>query len=123
MTIITIAEDDHSSRLILEKIVEDMGYTALLFADGRECWNFLQLNGQRVGLLITDLMMPEMDGHALIKTLRAHKKTSHIPVVVQSAYIGVSGISALLDEGANAVVAKPIDSTELKNYIQQLVIT
>ncbi len=122
MSLIVIAEDDHSSRLILEKIVEDLGHTPLLFVNGEQAWHFLQHNGHRIGLLITDLMMPDMDGHALIKTQRAHKKTSHIPVIVQSAYIGVNGIASLLDEGANAVVAKPLDSVEIKQYIKELVI-
>lgn len=121
MALIAIAEDDPSSRLILETLVEQAGHTPLVFGDGQAAWNFLQHNGQRVALVITDLMMPEMDGAALIKTLRAHKKTADIPVIVQSAYIGVNGIASLLDIGANAVLPKPIDNKELQSYLVQFV--
>ena len=66
---ILIAEDNAVSRKLLEKVVVNFGYRVLVAENGRKAWELFQQN--RVSMVITDWMMPEMDGIALCKKIRS----------------------------------------------------
>ena len=85
--------------------------------NGRVAWEILQDNHDGIDLVITDLMMPEMDGHELIVKIREDIKTAKKPIIVQSAYLGVKGTRELMEQGADAVIPKPIDGQYLMDHI------
>lgn len=120
MAMIAVAEDDLVSRMMIHAIISKMGHTALLFRDGSAAWQFLEDNPKLVSLLVTDLMMPEMDGHELIQKVRSSDKLKELPIIVESAYVGVKGIAALLEEGATVVLSKPIEAIALQKYVSDL---
>ena len=117
MGLVLVAEDDASTMFVICSVIKRMGHSALRASNGRIAWEILQDNHDLVDLLITDLMMPEMDGHDLIHNIRQDIKTAKLPIIVQSAYLGVKGTRNLMEEGVDAVIPKPIDGKYLMDHI------
>jgi CheY-like chemotaxis protein len=115
---VLIAEDDPISQRFVSAIVERMGHCPVASPNGRHAWESLCAEN-RFGLLITDIMMPGMDGTTLIRTLRADQRFQDLPVVVMSAFIGVTEISTLLGIGATWFMPKPVERTVLEDYVKR----
>jgi CheY-like chemotaxis protein len=75
------------------------------------------LNHEDIDLVITDVMMPEMDGIELVQQIRKQEPTQKLPIIVISAYIGVNATHEVLEKGASAFMVKPIEAQALKQYI------
>jgi signal transduction histidine kinase len=71
-------------------------------------------------LIITDLMMPEVDGLELTRRLRADIRTRHIPIVMLTARADLEDRLAGLDTGVNAYLAKPFSPRELLSTVRSL---
>ncbi|GAB3320019.1 hypothetical protein GCM10027299_13320 [Larkinella ripae] len=81
----------------------------------------LQLAQQQVpDLVITDLMMPKMDGYAVCATLKRDERTSHIPVVMLTARVDLESKLEGLETGADVYLAKPFNQRELRVQITNL---
>jgi CheY-like chemotaxis protein len=116
MAKILIAEDDRISQKLAAKIVEELGHTAFVSPHGTHASETLMANND-FDLLLTDIMMPEMDGQQLIKTLRGDQQFNDLPIIIMSAVVGISDISNLLKLGATLFLAKPLEREELQDYI------
>jgi two-component system response regulator VicR len=87
---VLIVDDDPFIRDFLSDVLEDAGYTVLTAADGRAALALLRR--QPVALVVTDLMMPYVNGIDLFRQLRAEPATAELPVIVMSAaYAGAQG--------------------------------
>jgi Response regulator containing CheY-like receiver, AAA-type ATPase, and DNA-binding domains len=113
---VLIAEDDPVSQRFVAAIVERLGFCALVSPNGRHAWETLTAENS-ISMLITDIMMPGMDGSTLIRTLRAEERFRELPVLVMSAFIGVSEISGLLGIGATWFMPKPVERSVLEEYV------
>ena len=71
-------------------------------------------------VIITDLMMPEADGHQLVKSLKADKKTRKIKIVVFSALAAEEDMVKAFDEGADAYLTKPTPLKVLRRQVDRL---
>ncbi|MBF0482895.1 MAG: response regulator [Desulfovibrionaceae bacterium] len=118
MARILIAEDDPTSRIICYKIVEKLGHTPLVSPDGEHAYQTL-LADNRIDILITDVMMPKMDGKMLIKTLRGHSELASLPIIIMSAVVGVEDISDMIKFDADLFLQKPINSEDVADYIER----
>lgn len=118
MSKILIAEDDRISQKLAVKIVEEMGHMAFVSPHGKHAYEALMASND-FDLLITDIMMPEMDGRQLIQTLRGDQQFRQFPIIIMSAVVGVSEISNLLKLGATLFLAKPLDRREIQEYIKR----
>ncbi|MDH6534355.1 signal transduction histidine kinase/CheY-like chemotaxis protein/AraC-like DNA-binding protein [Parabacteroides sp. PM5-20] len=76
---------------------------------------------QSPALIITDIMMPQMDGWEFIQTIKANKFTKHIPLVVVSAKITEKEQAEGLDLGADAYITKPFSPLVLTSTINRLI--
>ena len=114
---ILIAEDDRITQKVVRHIVEGMGYTAFVSPHGKHAYEALKAENA-FDLLITDVMMPEMDGKHLIQTLRGDTQFSDLPIIIMSAVVSVRDIEDVLNLGANRFVAKPLDMTALQQTIE-----
>lgn len=104
-----IAEDEKSLSKALLAIVEKDGYSADAVYDGVEAMDYLETNNYDA--MILDIMMPKMDGFAVLKTLR--EKENPIPVLILSARSETDDKVAGLDGGANDYLTKPFSPKEL----------
>ena len=118
MARILIAEDDFSTRSTIGLMLGRLGHIPIYSPDGQHAYESLQADDS-IELLITDVMMPRMDGRALIKTLRGTERLRRLPVIVISAVVGPRDIADLLDLGASRFQPKPLNMAELKENIAE----
>ena len=114
---IVLAEDDRQVRKVMTKMVEAMGYVCLQSSSGMRALHLLEDN-PGVSLLITDMVMPELNGEELIKIVRGREETRNLPIVIISGLTGYDEIAHLLDLGASRFLSKPIDRTMLEDCLK-----
>jgi CheY-like chemotaxis protein len=68
-------------------------------------------------LIITDIMMPVVDGIKLLNSLREDQKTARIPVIATTSFIKKSNVKSLLSLGFSAVITKPIDRNAIVDAV------
>ncbi|MBT3368366.1 MAG: response regulator [Nitrospina sp.] len=113
---ILIAEDNAVSRKLLEKVVVNFGYRVLVAENGRKAWELFQQN--RVSMVITDWMMPEMDGIALCKKIRSSSVKNYTYIIVVTAKDQKQDFIEALEAGADDHLSKPFDPDDLKIRIK-----
>ena len=107
---ILIVEDHKEIREYLRHILKDE-YRVCEAQDGRAALEVVKR--RKIDLIISDLMMPSMDGFALVSELKTDKNHSKIPVLVLSARAVPSEKLDLLEKGADAILYKPCEKREL----------
>ena len=115
---ILIIEDNDELRRFLAMILRDC-YHVLEAGDGRQG---LEIIGRELpDLIVSDVMMPEMDGISLLAAVKVNRDTSHIPVILLSAKASVDDRVRGLEYGADDYIAKPFNSAYLKARIESLI--
>lgn len=117
MSTILIAEDDYASSKLLLKVCQGLGHTAIVSPNGQHALETLQFN--EIDLLITDIMMPLLDGRDLMRKLRASEQYKDLPIIVVSAYVGPQDVAELLSIGATFVIMKPTRPDEVREYVER----
>src|SRR3982750_461792 len=108
-----IVDDELAVLEMLGNIVEDLGHEPLYAANGEEAWDTLINLFELPALVITDRMMPMMNGAELIHRLRNSHRLRHFPVIRMSA-AGDAGTGHL----ANCFIRKPFDLRVLEDEIR-----
>jgi two-component system cell cycle response regulator len=108
-----IAEDDLTSRTMLELITRRWGYQVEAVADGEQAWEALQ-RPDPPRLLLLDWMMPRLDGISLCQRIRATESSDPPFIILLTARTETADIVAGLEAGANDYVAKPFANAELQ---------
>ncbi len=108
---ILIVEDVPHILQFLEMTLKFKGYPVLLAANGQEALEYIAR--ERPALVITDILMPKMDGFALAQKLRTDPKTRSIPIIFLSAtYVTPEDKEFALKLGAARFLEKPVDIEE-----------
>lgn len=110
---ILIAEDDPISRRILEANLLEWGYEVMVASDGGEAWEIIQ-QPESPSLIISDWMMPRMDGLALCREIRNLEKSKYIYFIILTAKGEKRDIIEGLEAGADDFLTKPFNQEELK---------
>lgn len=120
MTTILIVEDEDLLREGVQEVLEMNGYVVIGAADGIEALQWL--SETQVDLVVTDLVMPNMDGVDFVAKLR--ERYAHLPVIVVSgsshSVMARYGLKSIDVPGANASLFKPFKSQELLAKIAEL---
>jgi two-component system cell cycle response regulator len=109
---VLIAEDDLDSRELLAWILEKLGYQVVATTNGKEAWDAFRKS--RFRLVISDVLMPEIDGLELCRRIRKHKQSKYTYIIMITALIGKKDYLEGMDAGADDFVTKPFDPDELK---------
>ncbi len=103
---VLVVEDDRSMRVLLQKILQTAGHHVAVAANGVEAMKLL--DKERPQLIVTDWMMPDMDGITLCKKLRARDDYRDVYIIVETAQESQEKLVEAFEAGADDYVLKPI---------------
>lgn len=116
---ILIVDDDPIQRRLLEEAVKRFGYSARVVEDGVQAVDVMRgPESGDIDLIILDLVMPELDGHAVLAKLREAGNAT--PVIVQTAHGGIDTVVGAMRAGAQDFVVKPISPERLEISIRNV---
>ncbi|MFQ5863998.1 MAG: PP2C family protein-serine/threonine phosphatase [bacterium] len=113
---ILIADDDKDTRLLVSKTLEQWGHEALSAANGLEAWELLQKH--QISFVISDWMMPKMDGLELCRHIRATNFPRYIFIILLTAKNDKNDLIEGMEAGADDFIVKPFNRGELKVRIR-----
>jgi len=115
---VLVVDDEETVCNVISEILETIGFESHRAYSAAEALSFLDENSP--DLILTDVMMPDIDGLTLIYKIRCATESANVPIVVISAIATTSDREAALSAGASAFLAKPFSSQELKEIIRPL---
>ena len=116
---VLIAEDDAVSRLMLRRSIEQLGHECLVAEDGDVAWELFRRH--EVDVVVSDWMMPGLDGPELCRRVRAHPSPTYTYFVLLTSLDGKRYLMAGLEAGADDYLTKPFDRDELRARLQTAV--
>lgn len=108
---ILVADDDLLSRMLLQKLIEKLGYSTGVAEDGKQAFEMLKTGDYR--MVISDWMMPEMDGVTLCRKIRERENNKYIYIILLTAKDRKGDIIEGLNAGADDYMIKPFVPEEL----------
>jgi class 3 adenylate cyclase/CheY-like chemotaxis protein len=115
---IVIAEDSRTQGLVLKKALESRGHVVHWGHTGAEALDLARRH--RPDLVVSDVEMPELDGHELCRAIKADRDLRATPVLLLTSLAKTSDILAGLRNGADAYVTKPYDPPQVIDRIDHL---
>jgi two-component system chemotaxis response regulator CheY len=123
-----IVEDDFSSRILLQELLAPYGQCHIA-VNGREAVSAYRIAldaGQPYDLVCLDIMMPEMDGHAALKEMRALEElkgidSTHGAKIIMTTSLGdVKNVAAAYQALCDGYLLKPVDKRKLLGLLDEL---
>ncbi|MEA5601775.1 ATP-binding protein [Nostoc sp. UHCC 0252] len=114
---ILIADDKWENRSVIVNLLEPVGFTVVEAGNGQEAW--VQSLAHEPDIIITDLVMPILDGFELIRRLRQSGPFKEIPVIASSASVFAVDQHKSIDVGADAFLPKPVEAENLLEMLRQ----
>ncbi|MDD5307812.1 MAG: response regulator [Deltaproteobacteria bacterium] len=108
---ILVVEDSATQLAALRFLLEGAGFSVVTATNGREGLAAAKANA--IDLVISDIVMPEMDGYALCKALRANEALRHLPVILLTSLADPRDVIHGLESGANNFICKPYNERAL----------
>ena len=100
-------EDDRANRILVRRVLEAQGYRVLEAENGMQGLEIAQ--NERLGAILMDIHMPEMDGFEVMARLRALPETALVPVIALTAMVMKGDRERTLEAGCSGYIQKPID--------------
>ncbi|MEH2115246.1 hybrid sensor histidine kinase/response regulator [Nostoc sp.] len=114
---ILMVDDRWENRTVITNLLQPLGFNVVEASNGKEGLEIAI--ALKPDLIITDLLMPEMDGFELIKHLRHTPEIQNVKIIVSSASVFESDKHRSLEAGGNAFLTKPIQVDELLHQLEQ----
>jgi len=104
--LVMVVDDEGIYRMELINILKEVDADAIEAVDGISAMSSIRV--KKPDILFTDIQMPNMDGFALIKTLRNNPETNTIPIIALSGQVGANIREKAIKAGANGFISKPV---------------
>jgi len=119
-TKVLIVDDSNTNNLLLQSILEMEGISSHVTCSGKEAFDYLKI--EKPGLILLDIMMPNVDGFTVLEKIKKNSEINQIPVVFITAKNDDGLKQKALDAGAKDLIQKPIDLNEVVTIIKHLII-
>lgn len=116
---VVIVDDDRSLREMLEILLKREGYNIESFENGVEAIEWIKENKERIDVVISDILMPKMDGIALLENIREIDKD--ISIIMITANTRIDYAIEALKRGAYDYITKPFNNDELKIIVKNAI--
>jgi CheY-like chemotaxis protein len=113
---VLVVEDDRLNRNLICKVLRNEGHQVVEAHDGAEALELLYL--QRFDLVITDFVMPRLNGLKLAEQL--HPLQPRLPIIFITGYLSAISGKAILDDNVAEVIPKPFELDVLRSTVQRL---
>ena len=114
---ILVVDDTAQNRRLMEAVLSPLGHDVLSAASGREALDLI--TAEPPDLVLLDIVMPEMDGYEVCRTLRADPTTQMLPIIMLTSSGDQDKVGAI-DAGADDFIARPFDPHELLARVRSL---
>ncbi len=114
---ILVVDDSETNLVLLEAILEDVGFNIQTAYSAVEALEQLKKNIPNIILL--DLLMPNENGFNLLKKLKSNENYNQIPIIIVTAFANTENKIIAKDLGAEDVIEKPIDIPEFLNKVNK----
>jgi adenylate cyclase len=111
---VLVVDDSRLNRQTLAGLLGGLGHDVIEAEDGRVALDLLGEDGAGIDVVLLDLVMPELDGFAVLATIRGNAALSRIPVIVVSGLDDLDGIVRCVEMGAADYLPRPIKPTLLR---------
>lgn len=118
MTKIMVVDDDPEATDLLESILQQQGYQTVAINESKSAVSLAE--HERPNMFLLDLMMPEVDGFKLCRTLRGHRDFFFTPIVIVTALNDNDSRAVAFGAGANDYITKPYHARDLIAKIKEL---
>ncbi|PHJ58630.1 histidine kinase [Nostoc linckia z18] len=115
---ILIADDKWENRSVILNLLEPVGFTVIEASQGEEAWE--KVLAHKPDLIITDLVMPILDGFGFINRLRQWEQFQKIPIIASSASVFAIDQHKSIDVGADAFLPKPVEAEVLLEMLRKI---
>ena len=116
---VLLVEDDPALRRYLEIVLQRAGYAVVSAGDGLEAMKVLL--SDRVDVVVTDALMPNLDGYELCRFVRSSEHLAHLPIILLSALDPKNSTDEA--EQVDAFLAKPVSPEDLLSQITEVLDT
>ncbi len=116
-TTVLVVDDEPFIQVVVSMMIESLGFSALVAADGSEGLQLAEKHRQEIFLILCDLSMPGMDGWQTISALRA--LTPELPVVLASGYVVDEAMCSTHLDQPWEIMTKPYVIGDLDNILQR----
>jgi DNA-binding response OmpR family regulator len=115
---IMVVEDDTSILRQIEYALTTNGFEVTTAINGVEALKKMMI--RRPSLLLTDIMMPEMDGHELVKSVREDPALADIPIIMLTAMAHEENMIQGYNSGTDLYLTKPFEPAELVSFVRRI---
>lgn len=118
---ILIIDDDPRNIFALVAVLHAKHYRCLTATDATEGLKIL-FSREDIGIVLMDMMMPDMDGYQALALIRREPTVASVPVIAVTAQAMAGDREKCMEAGANAYISKPIDTDALLNLLKQYLV-
>ncbi len=118
MTTVLLVEDYAPNHRLLSFVLEQNGYAVVCARDGVQALEYLHT--MPIDVIVTDLIMPRLDGIGLTERVRADARFSHVPIIVVTASSKETDATRSMGVGADLFLTKPVESSDLVQAVAQV---
>lgn len=115
-----VVDDSRTIRIIIRRILVELGYEVCEAANGIEALKVVEADKAALALVLADWNMPEMNGLELLKRLRQNPELASLVVVMVTTETELDQMAAALEAGANEYVMKPFTKEILVEKLQMV---
>ena len=115
--LVFIVEDNHAYRMLLGKVLEKSGFMVMMFEHGRKALEMLK--HIQPSLILSDIVMPCMDGFEFLTSIRQNFSHFDIPFIYLTSSTSTQNVNRAIELGAHTLLSKPISPSALTETLNE----